>query len=122
MKTTTAIWQKSRRHSKVHPSQHIHQGHRHSHRPSYRADSTDFFFPAGKHKGRNINALSHDELRGWYHFFADKGEQPKGWVAEAMTIARALLDKDKAEAANEIPTPTDSDKPMFDPELDNIPF
>lgn len=82
-----------------------------------------FVFPAGKYKGRDIESLSHDELRGWYHYFADKtapGETQKGWVGEGMVIARKILDRDKKGFENEVPN--QNDHQIAPNELDNIPF
>lgn len=82
-----------------------------------------FVFPAGKYKGRDIASLTHDELRGWYHYFADKtapGETQKGWVGEGMAIARKILDRDKEGFANEVPGNNDFAPAPTD--LDYIPF
>lgn len=81
----------------------------------YTGDASNFVFPAGKFKGRRMASISSGELIQWIEYFEGSGQEPKGWLVDALKLAKQYVGKVIEAEGLEAGNPIQS-------QLDDIPF
>lgn len=83
---------------------------------AHTGEAGSFVFPQGKFKGRRMDSISSGELMHWIEYFEGSGQPPKGWLVEALKLAKAYCTK-VIEAEG-----YEHSQPQQQSDLDGIPF